>query len=139
MVWSGQRKIGFDHGFNDALFGRDKNNPYNAAVVAGSFAAYEEGYELGLLSDVPPRGPQGDQGEQGPQGPQGSSGNNGADGNRHLVGSGPPGAGLGNDGDIYTDVDTGSIYSKAAGVWNLVGTPSSDSDQARLLRYFLGE
>ena len=47
MAYSGQRQIAFQTGFNDALFGRDRNNPYNQSVVGGSWQAYEEGYETG--------------------------------------------------------------------------------------------
>jgi hypothetical protein len=128
MAYSGQRKLAFDAGFNDALFGRPSNNPYDINVVGGSYAAYEEGYELGLISDTPPRGPQGDQGEKGDtgaSGASGASGTNGVDGNFHYVGNGAPGAGLGNDGDIYTDADNGDIYEKITGSWSLQGSPGS--------------
>lgn len=128
MAYSGQRRIAFDHGFNDALFGRDRNNPYDQSVVGGSYAAYEEGYELGLISDTPPRGPRGEQGDPGPTGDSGASGSNGtngADGNQHFVGNGAPSAGLGNDGDIYTDADNGDIYEKITGSWSLQGSPGS--------------
>jgi len=128
LAYSGQRKIAFDTGFNDALFGRDRENPYDQSVVGGSWQAYEEGYESGLLSDVPPRGPQGEQGDTGPAGPSGingAAGNDGADGNFHYVGNGAPSAGLGNDGDIYTDADNGDIYEKVTGSWSLQGSPGS--------------
>ena len=124
MAFSGQAKIAFDTGFNDALFGRDRDNPYDPNVVGKSYQAYEEGYELGLISDIPPRGPKGDTGPQGPTGPEGPGGANGADGidgNQILVGSGAPGAGLGSDGDQYIDADNGDIYTKVAGSWNLQG------------------
>jgi hypothetical protein len=123
-----QRKIAFDAGFNDALFGRPSDNPYDQSVVGGSYAAYEEGYELGLISDTPPRGPKGDTGDTGPAGGTGSSGSDGvdgADGNFHYVGNGAPGAGLGNDGDVYTDADNGDIYTKITGSWSLQGSPGS--------------
>lgn len=136
MAYSGQSRIAFDHGFNDALFGRDRDNPYNISVIGLSHAAYEEGYEIGLISDAPPRGPQGDQGEKGDKGDNGEPGEAG---NQHRIGNGVPGAGLGSNGDIYTDVSTGSMYSKSGGVWSLVGTLQTESDQARLMRYFLGE
>lgn len=128
MAYSGQRKIAFDTGFNDALFGRDRNNPYDPSVVLGSWQAYEEGYEQGLISDIPPRGPQGDQGDTGPQGPPaaaGAPGADGADGNTHYVGNGAPAGGLGSDGDIYTDADNGDIYEKVTGSWSLQGSPGS--------------
>jgi hypothetical protein len=128
LAYSGQRKIAFDTGFNDALFGRDRNNPYDPSVVLGSWQAYEEGYEQGLISDIPPRGPQGDQGDTGPQGPPaaaGAPGADGADGNTHYVGNGAPAGGLGSDGDIYTDADNGDIYEKVTGSWSLQGSPGS--------------
>jgi len=128
LAYSGQRKIAFDHGFNDALFGRPRDNPYDASVVRGSWTAYEEGYEEGLISDTPPRGPQGEQGEDGADGaagPAGVSGQDGADGNTHYVGNGAPGAGLGSDGDVYTDADNGDIYLKVTGSWVLQGSPGS--------------
>lgn len=128
MAYSGQRKIAFDTGFNDALFGRDRANPYDQSVVGGSWQAYEEGYEQGLLSDIPPRGPQGEQGETGATGSPGSpgaAGSDGTDGNFHYVGNGAPSAGLGNDGDIYTDADNGDIYEKVTGSWSLQGSPGS--------------
>jgi len=124
MAYSGQRKIGFDAGFNDALYGRDRENPYNQSVVGGSWQAYEEGYESGLISDVPPRGPQGETGPAGPTGSSGingANGANGADGNHTYVGSGAPGAGLGSDGDQYVDADSGDIYTKVTGTWNFQG------------------
>lgn len=127
MAYSGQSKIAFDHGFNEALFGRARNNPYDPGVAGKSYQAYEEGYELGLISDTPPRGPKGDQGDPGPQGPEGpagTNGNDGADGNQILVGAGAPSAGLGVDGDQYIDSDNGDIYTKAAGAWNLQGNMS---------------
>jgi len=128
MAFSGQRKIGFDTGFNDALFGRERNNPYKQDVVGGSYAAYEEGYESGLISDTPPRGPKGEQGDKGAAGSvgtSGASGTNGADGNQHFVGNGSPAGGLGSDGDIYTDADNGDIYEKITGSWSLQGSPGS--------------
>lgn len=136
MAYSGQRKIAFDTGFNDALFGRDSNNPYKKSVVGGSWQAYEEGYELGLISDIPPRGPQGETGATGDTGSPGINatgidGTNGADGNNHLVGSGSPGAGLGNNGDIYTDTDNGDIWEKTGGTWNLQGSPNGMAQATR--------
>lgn len=128
MAYSGQAKIAFDQGFNAALFGRDNENPYDPSVVGKSWQAYEEGYELGLISDVPPRGPQGEQGEQGepgPSGADGAAGADGVDGNRHYVGNGSPSAGLGNDDDTYTDADNGDIYLKVGGSWVLQGSPGS--------------
>jgi hypothetical protein len=131
MAYSGQAKIAFDHGFNDALFGRDRDNPYDQSVVGKSWQAYEEGYELGLISDVPPRGPQGEQGEKGDTGSAGTAGAAGADGNNVLVGSGAPSAGLGNDDDQYIDSDNGDIYTKVSGSWNLQGNMSEVAQTIR--------
>lgn len=80
MSYSGQSKIAFDTGFTTGLYGRTKDNPYDPNVVLKSWQAYEEGYELGQLSTLPPRGPQGIQGEAGPQGPIGPAGPVGATG-----------------------------------------------------------
>jgi len=127
MAYSGQSRIAFEAGFNDALFGRGNGNPYNDSVVGKSWTAYEEGYAAGLISDTPPRGPKGDTGDTGPSGPAGAAGApgaNGADGNSILVGVGAPGAGLGSDGDQYIDTDSSDIYTKVAGVWNLQGNLS---------------
>lgn len=124
MAYSGQRKIAFDTGFNDALFGRVRDNPYNQSTVGGSYQAYEEGYEQGLISDTPPRGPQGEQGPQGDPGPQGTPGLNGADGQdgtRTYVGVGAPSSGLGVDNDVYIDSDNGDLYTKSGGTWSLQG------------------
>lgn len=124
VAYSGQRKLAFDTGFNDALFGRDRDNPYDISVVGGSYQAYEEGYEQGLISDTPPRGPKGDQGDAGPQGPQGlpgANGSDGQDGSRTYVGSGAPAGGLGIDNDVYIDTDNGDIYTKSMGSWSLQG------------------
>jgi hypothetical protein len=124
MAYSGQAQIAYQQGFNEALFGRDRANPYDQNVVGKSWQAYEEGYDEGLLSDTPPRGPRGEQGDQGPAGPSGPAGANGSDGvdgTSVLVGSGAPSNGIGGEGDVYIDTDNGDIYEKSAGVWNLQG------------------
>ena len=125
MAYSGQAKIAFDQGFNDALFGRVSDNPYSQAVVGKSWQAYEEGYALGLISDVPPRGPQGEQGEKGDTGSQGPPGIDGADGNYTYTGAGTPSAGLGSNGDLYLDGNNGDIYTKIGGVWTLTGSANA--------------
>ncbi len=128
MAFSGQRKLAFEAGFNDALFGRPSDNPYDQLVVGGSYAAYEEGYERGLISDTPPRGPKGDDGDTGAAGPTGSSGSNGSNGTNGTsvhTGNGSPSNTLGNDGDVYIDADNGDVYEKIAGSWSLQGTPNS--------------
>ena len=127
MAYSGQARIAFETGFNDALFGRDNANPYDSSVVGKSWTAYEDGYAVGLISDTPPRGPKGDTGDTGPAGADGSpgpAGTDGADGNQILVGAGAPGAGLGSDGDQYIDSDSGDIYTKVTGSWSLQGNLS---------------
>lgn len=56
----------------------------------------------------------------GPPGEKGDQGDNGQDGIAQFrFGSGSPENSLGNDGDQYTDRDTGNVYSKTAGLWNL--------------------
>lgn len=125
MAYSGQRKIAFDTGFNDALFGRARDNPYKLDVVGGSHKAYEEGYGDGLLSDVPPRGPRGEQGPAGLPGATGSPGSPGTAGTSGAsirTGSGAPGVELGYDGDVYIDGDNGDIWSKSGGTWSLSGS-----------------
>lgn len=134
MAYSGQSKLAFDAGFNDALFGRPSDNPYDPAVVGKSYQAYEEGYEAGLISDIPPRGPQGEQGEKGDtgdSGANGAAGTDGLDGNEILVGSGAPGAMLGSDGDQYIDADNGDIYTKVMGTWNLQGNMTAVATTTR--------
>ena len=126
MAYSGQRKIAFNRGFEDALYGRDRDNPYSESVVGGSYAAYEEGYDIGLLSDQPPRGRKGDEGDPGPAGPPGIPGRDGVDGTNGTsvhTGIGAPSAGLGNDGDVYIDADNGDVYEKSGGSWSLTGSP----------------
>lgn len=125
MAYSGQSQIAFDHGFNDALYGRDRNNPYDQSVVGKSYAAYEDGYDQGELSDIPPRGPQGEQGEKGDTGDTGPAGLDGVDGNSIYTGAGAPSAGLGNNGDLYIDGTNGDIYTKSSGVWTLTGSANA--------------
>lgn len=128
MAFSGQRRLAFETGFNDALFGRPNNNPYDISVVGGSNAAYEEGYASGLISDTPPRGPKGDQGDTGSTGSSGSNGaagTNGVNGTSVYTANGSPSAGLGSDGDVYIDADNGDIYQKITGSWSLQGEPGS--------------
>lgn len=135
MAYTGQRKIAFDTGFNDALYGRASNNPYNQSSVAGSYQAYVDGYAQGSISDTPPRGPKGDTGDRGERGAAGATGTRGADGTdgfSMLVGNGPPSVGLGNDGDGYTDADNGDIWLKSAGTWSLQGSPNSVALTTRL-------
>lgn len=54
-------------------------------------------------------------------GPQGNAGPTGAAGSSTHTGSGEPSSGLGQDGDIYVDGDTGEIYEKVSGSWGLTG------------------
>lgn len=134
MAYSGQQRIAFDAGFNDALFGRPRDNPYDPRVVGSSFAAYEDGFERGLISEQPPRGPrgeQGDKGDTGDPGPRGQDGVDGEDGTSVLTGNGAPGAGLGEDGDVYIDAESGDIYRKEMGTWNLIGSPGGVAQTTR--------
>jgi hypothetical protein len=130
MAYRGQERIAFDTGYNDALYGRPRDNPYNLSTVPKSYNAYEEGYDEGEGSSDPPKGlpgPAGPQGPQGPQGPAGPAGTNGADGingtdgNQTYVTAGPPSAGLGQDGDIAVDSTSGEVWQKVAGSWVLQG------------------
>lgn len=69
------------------------------------------------------QGAKGDKGDKGDTGDAGADGNDGTDGNTILSGSGAPGSGLGNDGDLYYDKLNSDIYGpKASGSW---GSPTS--------------
>jgi len=133
MAYRGQERVAFDTGYNDALYGRPRDNPYNLSTVPKSYNAYEEGYDEGEGSTDPPKGlpgPAGPAGPTGPQGPQGPAGTNGApgtngtdgiDGNQTYVTAGPPASGLGQDGDIAIDSTSGEVWNKVAGTWVLQG------------------
>lgn len=127
MAYSGQARIAYDTGYDDALYGRPKENPYNFGSVPKSWTAYEEGYSDGSNSSEPPRGapgpagPQGPVGPTGPAGPAGTNGTNGADGNQTYVVTGTPSAGLGIDGDVAISADDGDVWQKVSGVWVLQG------------------
>jgi len=129
MSYTGQRKIAFDAGFDDALFGRPSDNPYSTVSVPGSAAAYDEGYSEGLISSSPPRGPKGDTGAVGARGgagPPGADGVAGSAGTSMFTGAGAPSGTLGNINDVYIDSDTGQIYKKTGvSTWTLQG-PGSD-------------
>ena len=60
----------------------------------------------------------GSQGPEGPQGPQGPSGENGSS---VLSGNGEPASELGNNGDLYIDLETWNVYKKGNGNWAFVG------------------
>jgi hypothetical protein len=49
---------------------------------------------------------------------QGPTGSNGTNGNSWLSGSGMPGSGLGNNGDLYLDSLDAIVYSKTSGSWH---------------------
>jgi hypothetical protein len=68
----------------------------------------------------------------GPQGPAGTDGTDGVDGNQILVGAGAPGSGIGNDDDQYIDSDSGDIYTKVAGTWNLQGNIGEVAQTSRI-------
>src|SRR5690606_31563056 len=96
----------------------------------------------GPAGDAGPAGPEGPAGAAGPAGPagpagadgadgaNGADGNDGADGATILTGNGAPAAGLGNDGDVYIDLDTRNVYQKDDGAWQSItdlnnGAPGS--------------
>ena len=62
-------------------------------------------------------------GEQGPKGDQGDPGN---DGQSNLTGHGIPSESLGNDGDVYIDLDTWDSYIKVGGLWVINGNISAN-------------
>lgn len=130
MAYRGQERVAFDTGYNDALYGRPRDNPYNLSTVPKSWNAYEEGYDEGSGSTEPPKGLPGPPGPQGPVGPRGAAGPagtngadgiNGADGNQTYVTAGPPASGLGQDGDIAIDSLSGEVWLKTGGSWVLQG------------------
>jgi hypothetical protein len=127
VAYSGQARVAYETGYDDALYGRPKENPYKQDVVPKSWVAYEEGYTDGSNSSEPPRGAPGEPGEPGPQGPPGPRGapgipgTNGDDGNQTYVVTGTPSAGLGNDDDVAISADDGDVWRKVAGSWVLQG------------------
>lgn len=123
MSWSGQELIAFNTGEQDGIFGRPRDNPYNIVPTPRSHRAYEEGYDEGEGSTIPPRGPAGvpgPQGDPGSQGIPGLNGQDGADGLAFLQGVGVPDSGLGKPGDTYLDLTTNEIYNKTGvSTWEL--------------------
>ena len=73
---------------------------YEAYKANGGTLSYEE-----WLASI--------KGEKGDKGDPGESGKDGADGSKIYTGNGKPSDSLGSAGDIYIDVDTGDLYSKA--------------------------
>ena len=67
-----------------------------------------------------PPGPAGPPGMDGEDGDDGMDGADGAPGSVWFEGTGPPGAGLGIDGDFYLDDANGDVYQKIGGTWTLV-------------------
>jgi hypothetical protein len=123
MAYSGQRELAYNAGFDDGLFDRPKDNPYNNDAVPGSFTAYEDGFTEGALSTNPPRGATGDKGDTGATGTAGTSGLAGIDGSDMLTGAGDPASGLGTVGDVYVDADSGNIWLKTgASTWTFQGS-----------------
>lgn len=135
MAYSGQERIAFEAGKEDGIFGRPRENPYNMTTALKSWRAYEEGYDEGEGSTIPPRGPagpKGDPGEQGSQGIPGLNGQDGADGLSFLQGVGPPAAGLGKVGDTYLDTSTQDIYNKTGSTtWTLVANVADVAELAQ--------
>lgn len=72
-------------------------------------------------------------GATGATGATGAAGAAGADGVTILNDSGPPGEGIGSNGDYYLDVATGAFYEKQAGTWqqvfNLTGAAGAQGPQ----------
>ena len=123
MAYSGQRALAYNAGFDDGLFARPKDNPYNANAVPGSWRAYEEGFAEGVLSTNPPRGPAGEQGAKGDAGTAGTSGTAGTDGSDMLTGAGDPTGVLGTVNDVYVDADSGNIWLKTGvSTWTFQGS-----------------
>lgn len=126
MAMQGQERVAFQTGYQDGVFGRPYDNPYNIDTVPKSYSFYEMGFDEGSGSTTPPRGPAGPQGEQGETGATGAAGAAGADGSdglSFLQGAGPPAGSLGNLGDTYWDNTTaGDIYEKTgSSTWTLTG------------------
>jgi len=125
VAYSGQERKGYQLGYDDAIWSRANDNPYNIQTVPASFRAYSEGFAEGSGSTTPPRGPAGPKGPTGDNGSQGVSGIGGADGSdglSFLQGIGSPGSGLGKQGDTYLDIDSGDIFNKTSDtVWTLTG------------------
>ena len=127
MAYSGQERIAWQTGYEDGIYGRPRDNPYNIATVPRSYRAYEEGYDEGEGSTTPPRGPAGVAGPTGPAGSQGVAGiagANGSDGLSFLQGACPPYGGTGSVGDTFWDNTTaGDIYEKTGvSTWTFVGS-----------------
>lgn len=84
--------------------------------VLASNGAFADGDQVRVLFIR--TGDAGATGGAGPTGPTGPAGPTGGAGSNFLTGHGVPGAGLGNNGDSYLDIDSGLLYTpKAAGVW----------------------
>lgn len=64
------------------------------------------------------KGPKGDKGDAGTAGVAGTAG---ADGASILIGSGVPASGVGNNGDLYVESVTFTLYRKSGGAWSQVG------------------
>jgi hypothetical protein len=60
-------------------------------------------------------------GDKGDQGNPGVAGTAGADGDTILIGSGVPASGLGNNGDLYIESVTFTLYQKSGGAWSQIG------------------
>ncbi len=58
----------------------------------------------------------------GEPGDDGVDGIDGDDGSEWLTGSGNPSAGLGANGDVYLDEDSGAVWTKSGGAWSLTST-----------------
>ncbi len=61
-------------------------------------------------------------GNNGTDGNDGNDGQNGKDGATWLLGEGEPSEDLGKDGDMYMDTTTYTVYQKAEGAWESIGS-----------------
>jgi len=56
----------------------------------------------------------------------------------HHLGSGPPGAADGQDGDVWFDITNGKIYVKEAGGWTLAFDALTETDKDQILALIAG-
>lgn len=123
----------------DAFGSLANRNNYDSAANGFIYLCIDNGliYIMGSgvwSSGIPFQGPQGVPGPQGiaggigpnggpgPQGIQGNPGPQGVPGSSVLSGSGIPGPLVGNDLDLYIDIDSlnGNLYRKVAGSWSFL-------------------
>lgn len=117
--WTGQWATATDYYQGDAF--EESGNAYVTLEdhTSGTFATDLAANKMELVVS------------KGDAGPTGATGADGADGNTILTGTGAPGGGTGNDGDIYIDTAASDLYGpKAGGAWgsatSLVGADGAD-------------